>query len=726
MADLNVKFLKGSLDSLEKMTTSVAGAFYLTEDVPRLYYGTGSGAPVALNEQITVVDSIANLPSPARAKDLLYYAKQENILCISKTDKSGWIQINPDTDTNTSIHSFTVSEPKQNGDNWVYDLKIVEKNKDGDITDEKGNPIGEFTAQLTVTPDMIADLAVNVSVGVGATLSGNTATVKLNGVGANQGEVVTITGGSNVTIGGTEDAITVTAKDTTYELQTQLDATNETVKVHLYDKYDSEIADTVSIKAGNKLDIALANDVVTLNHETSTVSEGAYAASSAASGTNGTKISIPGFEVDAYGHVVEAGTTDVTIVDTTYTVNAVGANNAGKITVAIKDHDDNVSTLTSGEDLFYNITVDGTAQKVLNQGDLGSFYSASEIDKKIKGLDAFSYKGTVGTGGTVATLPTTKVAIGDTYKTTANGVYKINGVDTTLHAGDIIIANSTSGKEESDGYIATANINWDVIHSENNTDTTYTLTATGNQIILEDSETNKNTLTLADDDEVILSTPAANQIKAEHKKHNASGTFGGNGGNVGFKGTVVVPQLTVNEYGHVTAIADKTYTLPAENTYKFVGNEANDAIYLNDKDGRVGELIFTDDEWIAADLTASTQGGTLAITHKDVTRKDVSANQGVGFKQTITAISEVVSDDKGHITDVKTTTYTLPDETVYTLSGATIVAKTSGNANGVTITDTLTGKDNAQTTSAFSLVSETLKITNTDNVVKAELLWGTF
>ena len=81
----------------------------------------------------------------------------------------------------------------------------------------------------------------------------------------------------------------------------------------------------------------------------------------------------------------------------------------------------------------------------------------------------------------------------------------------------------------------------------------------------------------------------------------------------------------------------------------------------------------------------------------------------------------MVSDDKGHITDVTTTTYTLPLETIYSLSGA--LADVTG---GVSVTDTLLGKNNAQTTSSFNLISDSLKITQDGTNIKTELVWGSF
>jgi hypothetical protein len=42
-------------------------------------------------------------------------------------------------------------------------------------------------------------------------------------------------------------------------------------------------------------------------------------------------------------------------------------------------------------------------------------YTKTEIDGKLIGLNAMTYKGTIGDGLAVTTVPTTNVNIGDTY-----------------------------------------------------------------------------------------------------------------------------------------------------------------------------------------------------------------------------------------------------------------------------------------------------------------------
>lgn len=63
-------------------------------------------------------------------------------------------------------------------------------------------------------------------------------------------------------------------------------------------------------------------------------------------------------------------------------------------------------------------------------------YVDSSIDTKIAAADALRYKGTVGTGGTVTTLPTSGVNIGDCYKVAVDGTY----AGQSAKVGDLFIA----------------------------------------------------------------------------------------------------------------------------------------------------------------------------------------------------------------------------------------------------------------------------------------------
>ena len=93
-------------------------------------------------------------------------------------------------------------------------------------------------------------------------------------------------------------------------------------------------------------------------------------------------------------------------------------------------------------------------------------YSASDIDDKMKALNAMTYKGTLGTDGTISALPTANVSIGDSYLVSTRQT--ING--SNVYPGSLIIARGT--EDPATGYI-TGNITWDIVQSTQDSDTTY-------------------------------------------------------------------------------------------------------------------------------------------------------------------------------------------------------------------------------------------------------------
>ena len=96
----------------------------------------------------------------------------------------------------------------------------------------------------------------------------------------------------------------------------------------------------------------------------------------------------------------------------------------------------------------------------------GAIYSAAEIDNMFRGLDGMTYKGTIASAGTVATvhtLPTTSVRKGDVYVVSDDYLEAADlgtGVVTELaqvlqnngiRTGDMFIA---TGIEGADGYLS--------------------------------------------------------------------------------------------------------------------------------------------------------------------------------------------------------------------------------------------------------------------------------
>ena len=99
----NVKFLQGSYAALNNLTTSEVGAFYITNDTHEMFLGVDANkGPVALNRWVDIQadwDAVQSVSDYKQHPGKIYYAKNENILCTWNGEK--WVQINPDTDTDS-------------------------------------------------------------------------------------------------------------------------------------------------------------------------------------------------------------------------------------------------------------------------------------------------------------------------------------------------------------------------------------------------------------------------------------------------------------------------------------------------------------------------------------------------------------------------------------------------------------------------------------------------
>lgn len=123
-----VKFLKGTQAQFEALCAAgryQPGAFYLVIDDTagatadslgkpgRLYYGVNSTTIAPVNQGITSVETIENLPTPSALNaGGFYYVTTKNILCISNGDK--WVQTNVDTTLSPNDSSIEVGSANNN------------------------------------------------------------------------------------------------------------------------------------------------------------------------------------------------------------------------------------------------------------------------------------------------------------------------------------------------------------------------------------------------------------------------------------------------------------------------------------------------------------------------------------------------------------------------------------------------------------------------------------
>lgn len=151
----------------------------------------------------------------------------------------------------------------------------------------------------------------------------------------------------------------------------------------------------------------------------------------------------------------------------------------------------------------------------------------SYVSSEIGAVDAMRFKGTLGTGGTITTLPSTH-QIGDTYRVITAGTY----AGQTCEVGDLIIAMTTSGTTSSDWCVAQTNIDGAITSISGTAPISVSGSGSSRTITHDDSG-----VTAGSYGDSAAQTPA-------------------------FGGTFKVPYVTVNAKGHVTGISAHNVTIP--------------------------------------------------------------------------------------------------------------------------------------------------------------------
>ena len=153
--------LESAISGINTNRTATPGHFYLTSDAHRLYIGNSDGSISPVNEGVTVVTSISNLPSIASANDNItsghfYYATTENVLCVYSGGR--WVQINPDTYLlrNTSAVSGSVVQT-----NSVTIRTEVKDTNDGTNAAYHGGLEDEVSGSFTIAGGGTAQVSWN-------------------------------------------------------------------------------------------------------------------------------------------------------------------------------------------------------------------------------------------------------------------------------------------------------------------------------------------------------------------------------------------------------------------------------------------------------------------------------------------------------------------------------------------------------------------------------------
>lgn len=194
-------------------------------------------------------------------------------------------------------------------------------------------------------------------------------------------------------------------------------------------------------------------------------------------------------------------------------------------------------------------------------------YSTKDIDDKMKALNAMVYKGTLGKAGTVETLPTTNICVGDTYLAAED--VTIN--EHTVYAGSLIIARGT---EDDSGFITTGTLVWDIVESTKDADTQYSFQAIEGGIKLHGTAGgNTGQLVVEGGTDVSVSTSktdaSANQtLTVNHKAVTRTDSADAVLDQIknGETPITVITGVTTSETGHVTGVKTQKITLQDSNT----------------------------------------------------------------------------------------------------------------------------------------------------------------
>lgn len=699
----NVMFKRGLHKDLP-WSSAVNGAFYLTTDSDRLYIGKEDGTLADLNKYVKIIESLADGSTlPTGQEGDFLYIKDSNILAVYSNNT--WKQINVNTNDTVNDIEFTDGEKITigEGDNEKsaikYTLKLTQKDVNGQVINGSNGQPMVLNADLTITEDMVTSLVVNVEVDVEATVANNVAIVTTTGAGAN-GNGFKVKGQDGITITTEEDFDGFVIDGTTYELGVN----NTTVQLK---ETEGNVVGSAEFTDDDKW-IEVSNDNGKIKV--------AHIGDNSATKTSGTATKlededefevITGLTIEK-GHVTGYQTTEYTVQDTKNVVEGSieSKDEVNQLKLDTKDENGTV-VQTDYVDISSSLEVNGQLYTVQPEGiiELPEYYTKEEVDSQHRAINAMVYKGVVDSSN----LLPSSAEIGWTYKVGEEGTYA--GVECGV--GDILIANGT----EVDGVLTS--ITWDHIDTSDFEDTTYDLQAKDNKITLHNNVTLGNDEIVVEDDDIVILTTANDVLKGAHKEYTISKPAAEQEELAHSEAFTVITGLVDDGYGHITEINTTEFTLPASGDI-VEADATNVKLTLKDVDGQVQGSIDLDDDDVIIVEGASTDGKNLVATikHAEVTKSDTTGTAAPEHGDTFNVIETITYDNYGHVSGVKTTTVTLPAETVYEIDGPTAINKgvkyELKNDEGATMGDPI------------EVISDSLTVAVSGTQTAVDIVWGSF
>ena len=485
----NVSFLIGTqdrVDELLKASSGIqAGAFYVTNDTHRMYFGAASDRLVALNQGVKTVESVKDLNNEAGQ---FYYVSDANVLCIY--NGSQWVQINPDTansEMKTSVTAVT---------NGATVATVLKDNKNNTFGDGSGTNGAHGNASFTIKGD---NITISTS-GTTVTLKGKAYSLGMSGTSnpsiqltdtstGTNGTIagaVTIKGGDNISVTGSGSTITISGSEGSHvtgaDFTSVVSSNKATVGLSVTQSGPSapQVDGSFTVSGGEGVviekdgtkGIKITSD--SRLNATSTDSSKNEAANIILSqngtnrpavqlkaGANVSSIKVTEGAIASDPDVVEINVTDSYISGATVTESAtdgfgVTLTNANPSKAQVQ--------FSITPEISYGETA--TTAKFKSGVATLDVYTQDEIDKKLSDLqkqaDAMHFMGTASSANDLTNKIASKgVHNGDTYKATANFTWDSKNVK----AGDLLVASGTEG---TDGTIASPT--WEIIPSGDDID----------------------------------------------------------------------------------------------------------------------------------------------------------------------------------------------------------------------------------------------------------------
>lgn len=585
----NVSFLIGTQDKINTLlqaTSGVqAGAFYVTNDTHRMYFGAAADKLVALNQGVKTVTSLKELDKEAGQ---FYYVASENVLCVYNGTQ--WVQINPDTAA-TKLET---------------DISAVVNNTttvSTTLTDNHGNTFGAGAGSSGVATFSVKGENITISVAgkemtlkgkaytLGATTNGD---IQLKDSSNNNSVVgsVTIAGGKHITVTGSGSTITINGEEgsqvTDVETGVSIGTSNDAAVGITIKQSGSQGNKTGAFRVVGGEGVAIAADGtngVKITSESKLNAQAVGSDNKAANvvlsqngserpavqlkaGANVSSIQVTADATDTNPDIIEINVTD------SYIDKAVVSNNATDgfdVSLTNANSVKNPVNFSIKPQIKYGDKAASTAKFADGSATL-NVYTQEEVDKKLSEIqqqaDAMRFLGVADTADNLAALIITNggAHTGDTYK--ATGDFMWNG--SQVRSGDLLIV--LPGTEDDDGVII--NPSWSIVPSGNEDYDVETSTTNGIQIrrVLSNGHQELGGLAIAIDDadealnitESVNNTTHLKTLTIKHDTQSQDTTIDATEQKQIAKNSLTIPAVTSvtrDKNGHVTAVNVTKYTV---------------------------------------------------------------------------------------------------------------------------------------------------------------------